>query len=415
MPIIKMRDVVTQRGVTQASSQEQYLDTDSGHVFDAAGNTLARMEVRDDETTQMLADYAHDIDLEMSASSLSRFNPYLASQMLSARTTGAEAPMLMDLGVSDVHIPSAMPNMALGYSNFSGVADLIAPPVPVMKQTDKYFVFGKEDAFQRALPITGAAGAQVGEVSPRLSNTSYGCIERALGGFVSTEMEANQDAPLQIRQATVRRIVQAMKLEREIRVAGLVRTSANWNSGNVVTITGGNQWNGGATSDPVKDIHGILDLSWGEVTGLVLAGKTQRGYSRNPAVRAYYGFKPVTELTPDKGPLAVPLQLPPFYPCDMRYVASDGTLAQVWGNDVVVFRNPPEMPPKSGMDTATAYTMRWSNAPTPDGTASGGFIVRQYFVQDRGGLGGNKIVCINYDAEVLTSKYIGGLLINAYQ
>jgi hypothetical protein len=41
--------------------------------------------------------------------------------------------------------------------------------------------------------------------------------------------------------------------------------------------------------------------------------------------------------------------------------------------------------------------------------------VRQFFLQDRGPAGGNKIVVAHWDAEVLTSKYIGGLLINAYQ
>ncbi len=118
---------------------------------------------------------------------------------------------------------------------------------------------------------------------------------------------------------------------------------------------------------------------------------------------------------PSQADLQATLRLPPFFVCEMRYIKSDGTLGFVWGEDAVLFRNPPEMPPTSQEDVATSYTFRWSKPSTPDGTSSGGFIVRQYFLQDRGPQGGTKIVCVNYDAEKMTSKYIGNLLVNAYQ
>lgn len=418
MAIVPVQGLYSAQGVNQADGNVQHLDLDSGHLFDAAGNTIARMDVVDDHRTQMLADYCHDYDKELSAQALAATSPRIAAQLLSARTQGADAPLLLAdpiIGGPDtVHVPSALPNYASGYTNFTPMADLISPPLLVPNDTNYFWEFQKEDAFQRALPIQAAPGAGTPEVAPRLLGTSsYKCVARALAAFVPTEVEANADSPLKIRQAHMRRVVEAMKLEREIRVAAVMRTSANWNS--ATTINSGYQWNGGANSDPVKDIHTVLDSSMGEVTGIALSGKLYRAYSRNTAVRGYIAYKDKLDGIPSQADLQATLRLPPFFVCEMRYIKSDGTLGFVWGEDAVLFRNPPEMPPTSQEDVATSYTFRWSKPSTPDGTSSGGFIVRQYFLQDRDPQGGTKIVYVNYDAEKMTSKYIGNLLVNAYQ
>jgi hypothetical protein len=70
---------------------------------------------------------------------------------------------------------------------------------------------------------------------------------------------------------------------------------------------------------------------------------------------------------------------------------------------------------------ATSYTFRWNVNPATspnfpaDAVSNGGFVVRQYFVQDRGSLGGMKAVVVHNDAEKITSKYVGGLIVNAYR
>jgi len=412
---IQVQDIKTVDGISQGAGAFQTLDMDSGHLFDAHGNSIAKVEWRDDDTTSLLADYARDYDLELSANSIGQVNPRLAAQFLSARSGGADSPLLLDLGPSDVHIAATMPNYAAGYTNFTPMADMISPPLITDKDTNVYWTFDRNDAFQRAQPINSAAGGGVYEISPRLGNATYKCVSPALAGFVQTETEANADAPLKIRQATTRRIVDALKVEREIRVAAVVRTSGSWNSGQAITLASGFQWNGGSSSDPIKDIHGLQDLSSGDVTGIGLAGKTYRGFTRNNAVRSYYVYNGSQDGIPSADAIRATLRLPPFFICEMRYITSTGTLDFVWGNDVVLFRNPPEMPPTSQQDVATSYTFRWQNPNVPDGSASGGFVVRQFFLQDRGPAGGNKIVVAHWDAEVLTSKYIGGLLINAYQ
>lgn len=414
--IVQVQGLVSNQGIDQADGSVQHLDLDSGHLFDARGNTIARLTPADDYRNQLLADYCSDYDRFLSARAIHQFNPGLAAQLMSNRSSD-DALLLTDPiigGPSDVHVPGALPNYASGYTNFTPLADLISPPLLVDRDTNYFFEFQREDAFQRAIPMTAGVNASVAEISPRLqSSSSYKCVARALGAFVPYEIVANADSPLKVEQAFMRRVINAQKLEREIRVSGKLRTSANWDS--ATTIAAGYQWNGGASSDPVKDIHTVLDSSSGEPTGIALSGRTYRAYTRNAAVRSYIAYKDSTPGIPDPSALQAQLRLPPFFICEMRYINSSGTLTFVWGNDVVIFRNPAEMPPVSQEDVATSYTFRWRNPPSPDGTNSGGFVVRKFVDQNRGPSGGTKIVCVNYDDEKVTSKYIGNLLINAYQ
>ena len=61
-------------------------------------------------------------------------------------------------------------------------------------------------------------------------------------------------------------------------------------------------------------------------------------------------------------------------------------------------------------------TFRWNLGGLPDGSnASGGFVVREFFVQDRGPMGGNKMVVLHQDIETMTSTYVGGLIKDALQ
>jgi len=138
-------------------------------------------------------------------------------------------------------------------------------------------------------------------------------------------------------------------------------------------------------------------------------------FSRNPAVRSYYGYKSDTPAMPSAAEFSPILQLPPIYVAKMKTITATGSLDYVWGTDVILFRQPDEMPPISQEDVATAYTFRWKLSNAKDGVSSGGFTVREFYVQDRGSLGGNKIVVVHSDAEQMTSKFIGGLLVNAFQ
>lgn len=394
-----------------------HLDINNGFLYDAQGVQIARWSVKEGSKEQALqrqcAAYARHESLVLMG------NAYRSGfQNLAAVRDGKseERAIAMELGVNDVHLPAALPNFAGGYRNFQPIADMAAPPVVVPKPADKYFVFDSNDAYQIAEPTVGAPAGQVNEVSPRLTNSTFTTLEYALGGFVSTQLEAAADSPLRIRQATTKRILIALLMRRELRVANLLNTTGNWNSNNVVTLGAGFQWNGGASADPVKDIHARMEASLGEISGMIMSEPLWHAFQRNPNVQKYFAYKSGAQPIPDAVQMSAVLQLPPIYVGKMKYKAvNGGALTFMWGNNCILIRQPDQMPPTSQDDIATAYTFRWSGSGVTDGQAQGGFIVREFFNQVRGSQGGTQLVVIHHDTEVMTSGFVGGLIAAAYQ
>ncbi len=408
------------------SGAELQLDTVNGYVYDKAGNQVAKWEPVEKNYNGLLADYAS-----------SEARGIMANAMGSAVGIGSRAGQIaeearerakairmtdwdgntiaMDLGNSDVHQAAATPGYAAGYRNEAPMADMFAPPLLRTKPSDKFYTFAKEDAFQRATPIVGATSAQVAEISPRLANATFNTIEYALGGFVGTQLEAAADAALRIRQATVTRVLNALMIEREIRVAALANTAANWDTTVVATLAAAAKWNGGVSSDPIADIHARAEASWGDPTGIMISEKVFHAMQRNGGVQKYFAYKNSASPLPASGDMSSLLNIPQIFVAKMKYINAAGVLDYIWGNDVVLFRMPAQMPPTTQDDVASAVTFRWDAGTVADGTASNGMLVREYFVQDRGSMGGNKVVLIHHDAEVTTSKFVGGVIKAAWQ
>lgn len=321
----------------------------------------------------------------------------------------------MDLAQSDVHQDSPLPNYAAGYKLAMGLADIAAPPIVVPKASDKYNTWDKENAFTRVLPTGGTGGGAVAEVNPSLSSATYSTVEYALGAFVPTNVQANADAPLRPQQAAVRRVMNALLLEREIRVANLLTTAANWNSGNTVTLGATANWNGGSASDPIKDLHTQIEASYMPVTGIIMSELVAHDFQRNSATQKYIAYKDSAKPLPSASEFAALLDLPPIYVAKMKYLSAATTLSYVWGNDVVLLHSPPENPPTDQEEVASAYTFRWNGGDAPDGTVTAGMMVRTFFDPKRGGRGGTMVVVVHNDAEVMTSKFVGGLIKSAHQ
>lgn len=384
------------------------LNLSGGEVLDAAGNVLYRMTPVDTDT-RALSDYAASLCYkDISAQCGGR-----AVTMTDA--DGDERLVRMDLGIGDVHQASPLPNYAAGYNLAEGVADLAAPPLVVPKDNDKYYTWDQKDAFQRVQPTGNANGAGVPEVNPRISNSSFQTVPRALGAFLSTEVQASADQPLRPEMAAIRRVMNALRLEREIRVANMLQTSGNWDASLYTNLGGTAKWNGGSASDPLADLHNILEKSYMPVTGIIWSEMVEHDFIRNSNVQKYLYAKDGAAAQPTGAQVSSLLRLPPIYTAKMKYLAS-GAMTYVWGNDVVLLHQPPSMPPVDQEDVSTAMTFRWLGAPVNDGTITAGWLVRKFFMQDRGqGRGGNKIVVVHNDAEVMTSKLVGGYIKGAHQ
>jgi len=331
----------------------------------------------------------------------------------------------MDLGQADVHIDSALSNYAAGYRQWEGIADEVAPIVPSPKASDKYFTWDKDDIFQDAEDLIVGPGAAVKEISPRLSSASYSTIGYGVGSFVPSEVAANADAPLKVEMAATRRCLSAINLGRERRVATLVTTSGNWTGGYTTTLGATAKWNGGASSNPVQDIYTAIENSLTPVAAIAMSEQVWHDFVQNAAVQKYVASKidapPLPQssagdfnrITGEK--FSALLGLPPFLIGRMKGKTSSG-YGYVWGNNVALLYNLPGVP-SDGQSISTAKTFRWTGADSgaADGTMQGGFLVRSYFDPKRGARGGRMVVVTHNDAEIMTSVFAGGLVINAHQ
>jgi hypothetical protein len=330
----------------------------------------------------------------------------------------------MDLGQADVHADRTLASYAAGFRLQEGCADFASPPVLVPNASDKYWTWDKDDTFQLVQDMATAAGGVVKEVSMRLSNTAFQTRQFALKAFVPTEVQANADAPLNPQLAAMRRIMNAMMLAREVRVATLLRTAANHT--NTITATATTKWNGGTSSDPVQDLFTLIEASLQPITDIIMSEQAAHAFMQNAAVQKYLAYKQavpgIARISSDgRGPetqmeaFSALLGLPPIRVAAMKYKSGASAYSYVWGGDVVLLHRPPAGVPRDGQDIAASYTFRWSGGTVGDSTSQGGFVVRSFFNQYRGPRGGQEVIVTVNDAEVMTSSLVSGLIIGAVQ
>jgi hypothetical protein len=416
--------------------QSAKLDFNNGYVYDRDGRQIAKLEVKDKSKDQtrcdQVAGYCFNevygrkgvIDSAVASGQATmmslRSGSESARQYLSARGLDAEKLVAMDLSVGDVHQPTPLPNYSAGYRNEPPVADMYAPPLLVDQISGKYYTWDKDDAFQPATPMQGGAYANVPEIAPRVANSNYATQKWAMGGFVPVTIESAADAALKVRLATAKRVMNAMLIEREKRVSVLATTSGTWDSSVVATLGATFNWNGGSASDPVKDLHTRLEASLIMPTCIIMNFRVWHAFVRNPAVQKYFTYKSNTDPIPSPTQMSPLLDLPPIYVARMRWkTAVAPTYDFIWPDSVVLARQPERMPPVDQEDIASAVTFRWNAVGAPREasvqSSTGGFIVREFYNQFRGDMGGTQIVILAHDQEIQTAKFVGGLINSVIQ
>ena len=157
----------------------------------------------------------------------------------------------MSRQISDLHVDQPLTNLAIDFVNGGFVANDLFPVFPVDKESDKYYLFTRREAFQasRALRAPNAPAA-VKEWS--LTTGSFACDEYALAGYIGDRERGNADAIIDLDGKTTLDLMQDLLLGQEIRVATIVTDTAVLTQN--TTLSGGNQW-GTDTSDPLGAVR----------------------------------------------------------------------------------------------------------------------------------------------------------------
>ena len=163
---------------------------------------------------------------------------------------------------AQVHIDQPLTNLTIAYlqSTTGFIADQVFPNVPVSKQTDKYYIYNRED-FNRSGNVKPLGPRTRPErVGMSLSTDSYAIEVRALATDFDFQTLANEDTALDIRSAQSRMLTMQMMIDREKRWASTYFTNGVWDteyagvSGSPTPGSEVRQWDDYTNSTPIIDV-----------------------------------------------------------------------------------------------------------------------------------------------------------------
>lgn len=205
----------------------------------------------------------------------------------------------MDRGT--IHIDQALTNISVGYKNTEFIAAEVLPVVPVAKESDKYFIFGKENfRLENDDRANGAPSNRT--VSWTVSTDGYNCKKKSLHDVITRDDRANADAPLQPDITTTQRLTEKIQLRREHSVASYLFNTATF-SGRTAALTGAAQWSDYVNSNPLKNIDDAIDSIEREVgispNTIVMGREVFNKVKRHPDVLDLYKHTQKGIITPD--------------------------------------------------------------------------------------------------------------------
>ena len=199
---------------------------------------------------------------------------------------------------SDVHISAALTDVSVAYmqDNDAYIADKVFPVVPVQHQTDKYFIFSKDDFFrdeaQERADATESAGSGF-----TLTTASYSAVVWAIHKDIGDQVRRNQDPAVNIDIATSKWLMQKLLIRRDrLWASSYMSSTSTWGSyyvgGSTATgTTSGSTvvyWSDDANGDPFTDVAnaqtGILQNTGYEPNVLVLAYPVYQALRKHPLV-----------------------------------------------------------------------------------------------------------------------------------
>ena len=173
----------------------------------------------------------------------------------------------------DIHVDAMMTNISVAYIQKPNafIANQIFPNVPVKKQSDRYFVYLKEDWFRDEAQVR-VYGAESAGGGYEIDNTpNYFCKIYAYHKDVFATDRANSDEPLEPDIDATEFVTQKLMLRREIDFVTRFFATGIWGTeyqGAVATAGLNKLYWSTALSTPIADI-GLAKLAVASETGMM--------------------------------------------------------------------------------------------------------------------------------------------------
>ena len=153
---------------------------------------------------------------------------------------------------SSVHLDQPLTNLTIAYvqdqSNF--IADKVFPTIGVQKQSDKYYIYDRDNMNRTGDVKALAPRTEVNRIGMSLSTDSYYADVYGLGMDFDQQTLANEDAALDIRSAGATTLVNRLLIHREEQFASTFFANGVWGT----SATPSNLWSDYTNGTPIQDV-----------------------------------------------------------------------------------------------------------------------------------------------------------------
>jgi hypothetical protein len=278
-------------------------------------------------------------------------------------------------GAGNVHVDQILTAISVAWPNNGLVGDKLMPPVVVRKQSDKYYIFGREGWLPE--DDNRAPGTIANEVQGvAVSTDTYYAREHSLQIAVTDEERDNVDSPLAPDRDATELVTSKIMLGREVAIKNLVTTTANYASGLSTTLSGGAQWNSAnyATSDPISDLRtgksAVHARIFTEPNVLVVPYQVMTALEDHPDFLERIKYSERAIFSPEllASVLGFDTVVVPGVGINSANPGATASLGYLWGKDVVMAW----VPPRAGLKIpafgyefvwGTQYVDRWREEP----------------------------------------------------
>jgi len=182
---------------------------------------------------------------------------------------------------SSVHLDQPLTNLTIAYAqadtNF--IADKVFPIVGVQKQSDKYYIYDRDNMNRTGDVKKLAPRTEVNRIGMSLSTSSYFADVFGLGMDFDQQTLANEDAALEIRSAGAQTLATRLMIHREEQFASTFFSTNVW----------GTEYDGVANGDNNLDSEFTYWSDYTNATPIVDVTKARRAMQLKSG-----GYKPNT-------------------------------------------------------------------------------------------------------------------------
>jgi hypothetical protein len=263
----------------------------------------------------------------------------------------------------DLHVDNHLTNVALNYRPMNLIADLIAPIVPVGKQSDSYPIWSQADAL-RVEDAKRAPGTEANLITRSVSSAKFYAENYALKTQLTIEDRENMDAAYisELRDGKARFLTGKMGLVWEDRLAKQVTSGSNVYSYSAIASA----WTDIDVALPLTDIWTVFDVvqdaSGYKINSMLMGGQAWRNFRRCDEVQnQLYGTAGGSPRTVTQEQAKALFELDRFIVGEAyANTADEGqsqVLSPIWGDHVLMYYAPlrPSIEEPSFM-----YSFRWT-------------------------------------------------------